>query len=247
MRGSKFGAVLALSIGAIAATPITAAEAGWDYRPENFYSTIVSRDDHVCAAIVGMLNQLNKRPQEETGGYANPSFIGDLWLRTDSQIEWEQRIPFDVTRGRLSKSDFGSSALDFASLDIANDGKAVPVLRWSFTDSIGYHSVLHLPAHMSADWDARPLETLKEVAKDVLRISFGSSDRQVVRNFPVDYALAFDLVRVEGKLFLLAANGQELARVMWADNAGLDVFVLEFNSSQNIVPICQYRGGNKHQ
>jgi hypothetical protein len=228
-----------LSALTVAAATVVAAPI--DHRPANFFSAIVEKDKSICAPTLQSLNKENRLPPD-LFDVANPNVITDLLLTSDLQVPW-RRIPL--------KYEGSAMQLDYVSVDLANNGRTIPVVRWDYYDRFGYRNQLILPPTvpdeiMSSHQLTQDIVTTLsgENARNVLRILFQSSDVWTLITYPSNGMFDFNILKVGNKAFILGSAAQA-AEWTVTRGGGFDTFVIEYHSMQNISVVCHFRGGEK--
>lgn len=92
-------------------TVVQSLQAG--HRPANLYSVLFQSDRSICGPIVMSLN----RPLDMTNFDDHPDLASDLLLGSDLQVPWQRKLTPLWT------------SLDYAQIDIANDGRSMAVYR----------------------------------------------------------------------------------------------------------------------
>jgi len=226
--------ILALVANAAVAAPM-------EYRPKNFFSAVWAKDKEICETVLQSLNKEYLIPKD-LYSVLNPNFITDLLLTSDSQVKWRHRS-FDPGGPPMK--------LDYATVDLANDGYPIPVVRWSFYDSSGYRNELFLPSVMPDEITSEkslPGNIVPKYfgadAKNELKIGVKTSDFWETGTYPSNGMFDFNLLEVGNKIFLLGAGSQDAARTVM-HGGGFNAFVMEYRSMQNVSVVCHFRGGEK--
>lgn len=225
----------------VVALPVVAAPI--DHRPANFFSVIVEKDKSICAAILQSLNKENRLPPD-LFDVANPNVITDLLLTSDLQVPW-RRIPL--------KYEGSAMQLDYVSVDLANDGRTIAVVRWDFYDRMGYRNQLILPPTFPDEFLSGHQLTYDIVrtlsgrnAENVLEIPFQSSDVWTLITYPSNGMFDLNVVRVGNKTFIVGAASQAAERTV-TQGGGFDTFVIEYHSMQSISVLWHFRGGERQR
>ena len=226
---------------ALTATATAVVAAPIDHRPANFFSSVVEKDKSICSPILQSLNKENRLPPD-LFDVSNPNFITDLLLTSDLQVAW-RRVPL--------KYEVAARQLDYASVDLANDGRTIAVVRWDFYDRAGYRNELILPPTLPDEFTSGQqlteaiVTTLSgENARNVLRIPFQASDVWTTATYPSGGFFDFNILKVGNKAFILGAAAQA-AEWTVTRGGGFDAFVIEYHSMQIISVVCHFRGGEK--
>jgi hypothetical protein len=143
--------------------------------------------------------------------------------------------------------------LDYTSVDLANDGKPMPVFRWDLSDRLGYRNQLILPPSTPDEIGSGksfPDDVITRLsganAKNVLTIDRSTSDFGAPDAYPMNGTFDWNLFKVGNKVFLLGAGSQDAERTA-TQGGGFDAFVMEYHSMRHVIVICQFRGGEKHK
>jgi hypothetical protein len=219
--------VLLMASGALAAP--------MDHRPKNFFSVVWQKDRAVCGAVLTSLNEEYRLPPD-LYRWTNPNLMTDLLLTSDLEVEW-QRMPLETWE------------LDYTSVDLANDGHEIPVLRWAFADHMsGYNNILFLPPALPeeiASGQSLKDDIIRKLSGDRLRIQRGSSDFWTWDNYPVNGTFDFTIIKHGNRFFLLGAASLDAQRTT-INEGGFDAFVMAFHTQQDIPVICHFHGGTQH-
>ena len=89
------------------------------HRPANLYRVISQSDRSICEPIVASLN----KPLDLPIDFDHPNLTRDLLLGSDLQVSWQRKLV-----------GIGGS-LDYAQIDLANDGNSVAVYRYGYAYS----------------------------------------------------------------------------------------------------------------
>jgi hypothetical protein len=226
---------------ALTAAAETVVAAPIDHRPANFFSSVVQKDKSICGPILQSLNKENRLPPD-LFDVANPNVITDLLLTSDLEVPW-RRIPL--------KYEGAAMQLDYAPVDLGNDGRTIAVVRWDFYDRAGYRNELILPPTLPDEFTSGQQLTQDmvtrlsgEKARNVLRIPFQSSDVWTLITYPSNGMFDLNVVRVGNKTFIVGAASQAAERTV-TQGGGFDTFVIEYHSMLSISVVCHFRGGEK--
>lgn len=226
---------------ALAVFTDTASAAPLDRRPADFFSSISEKDGKTCAPVLQSLNKENALPPELNRAL-NPNFVTDLLLASDLQVPWQRR-----TFRNLGHPE----QLDHAVVDLASTGHGIPVVRWDYFDNLGYRNKLFLPSAIPDEFTSdKPLPNnivakhFDAKANNELKIEARMSEFWTQSTYPSNGMFDFNLVKVGGKVLLLAAGSQDAERTA-TDGGGFDAFVMEYHSTQDITVVCHFRGGDK--
>jgi len=207
-----------------------------DHRPANFFTAIWEKDKQICGLVLASLNKEHRLSHDLYNVVQNPNFVTDLLLTSDLQVQW-QRMPLQ-----------SGSQLDYASVDLANSGRAIPVFRWDFSDALGFRNELMLPTAVPDEIvSGKPIpnDIISRLggpnAQNVLKITVPMSSFWTAETFPSNGLFDFNLLEVAKKVFLLGAGSQDAQRTVMQGGA-FNAFVMEFRSMHEVSVICHFRG-----
>jgi hypothetical protein len=221
-------------------------------RPANYYRLIEANDRPICSSVLRSLNKAYGMTQERWNWNSNNNLYGELILSSDLQIRWRHTHVISLKGTRPDGSDTFSEDLDYARVDLANDGQPVTVFRWMFSDK-WQRNQLFLSASMSEEIplsDPLPEGYLRKLSgpnheNDLAITEDTAPDLWDLEDYPGDDNFDFNIIRVHGKTYLLAADAAKAEKAV--DNKGgrFAAFVLEYHSRDNLSLVCRVRGGMK--
>jgi|SRR5579859_1892358 len=125
---------IAIGLVAFAALPLnthtaSAAESAaellkYGQRPAGLYRLKVDRDHTICRPLLYSLNQPFKLVHFDVT--TNPSFMSEILLSSNLDVPWQRKF---IKDGQIV------STLDFAKVDLANDGHLGDLYRWGYLAS----------------------------------------------------------------------------------------------------------------
>jgi len=252
IRHRKLGlATTMLSLLAIAAPLDTAmsAKAGVTttsqaaHRPSGLYKVIFQSDGSICSSIGASLN----KPLDLAIDENHPNLIGDLLLGSDLQVPWQRKLIGPIGN------------LDYADIDLANDGRMLAVYRYSILlHYVRSEDDLYVLPKPSEIWKelthSDSLEQLKE-SEAVARLAkqssinfYGSNNGPYQSISLLLSSKDFSLAQDHFVMNVLSVRGRSILIVTGADEAHyalkgrpFHVFGLLYHAKSAPSLVCEFR------
>lgn len=216
-------------------------------RPANLYKIISQSDRSICGPIVTSLNRPLNLPNDDN----HRNLAGDLLLGSDLQVPWRRKLVG------------WSGNLDYADVDIANDGHVAAVFRLGrLVNEVRSEDDLYVLSNSTDLWHALPLvsasdeenskasESISELAKQST-IDLYSVDQEPYRGIwhllaSQHTSLAGDhfnvnVLSVEGRSVLILAGANESAAGLHGRPFHVFAFLYRGHAAPSLV--CGFRAG----
>ena len=206
------------------------------YRSTNRYISVTVIDQPVCRSILRSLNKQYSFGEGQLNAGTNPNFVGDYLLKSDLEVAWH--------REPIKSGDVVDSVLDYASVDIANNGYRRTVYRDGGPDRGGSDDTLVIstvsPAELHAtgvvDGEAvqRILNQGQYIEPNIVTTPEWRNKKDALPDLSDSFY--FNIVKWKGKAYLLAMP-------YFAANAGdvVDVYVLKYVTENRMPMLCHFR------
>lgn len=203
-------------------------------RPAAMYKLALDNDAAICSPILASLN----KPLTASSPFIDAPV--DLVLKSDLEVSWQRK--------RVVINPISSDDLDFAHIDLANDGTLRAVYRWEFfMQNRGANLLFILPKALEG-WSSST--SLREDVINELGARSNppetSMREQLHRllyerdqNAGLDL-LDFNVVHAAGKYVMLAAGSGDVVRGIY-EGRPFQVFALLYHASEPPSLLCQFR------